>query len=324
MAKSGVSYDFPQQSIARNAERGVMPTVAGRTVSLALPAWLPATVWPFKTTQLDVDGSAIAIAEVGAGPVLLFYTGIGSFVWRDVMVRLSADFRCVVLDPPGIGLSGSVPRSATTLAHSARAVAAVIKALDLANVTLVIHDTGAPPALAAAARTPDRIRGIVGVNTFGWKPAGAAFRGMLAVMGSSTMRRIDLATGVLARVTSTAFGVGRHLDDTSRRAYRAGLARSMGAFHDYLGEARFSDEIYDEVTRALTGPFRSLPLLTIFGERNDPLGFQPQWKRLFPDCRQITIPKGNHFPMCDAPDLVADSIRAWHQDVLRASKGIQR
>jgi pimeloyl-ACP methyl ester carboxylesterase len=178
----------------------------------------------------------------------------------------------------------------TTLAHSARAVAAVIQALDLENVTLVLHDTGCPPALAAAARTPNRIRGIVGVNTFAWKPAGRAFRGMLAVMGSPAVRRIDLATGVLARLTSTAFGVGRHLDETSRGAYRAGLAGSMGAFHDYLGEARFSDEIYNEVTRALTGPFRSLPLLTIFGQRNDPLGFQPQWKRLFPNCRQITIP----------------------------------
>jgi haloalkane dehalogenase len=301
-----------------------MLAVAHRTTPLALPAWLPPSVWPFETTQLDVEGSAIAIADVGTGPVLLFYTGIGSFVWRDVMLRLSADFRCVVLDPPGIGLSAPVPRSATTLAHSARAVSAVIQALDLQNLTLVVHDTGCPPALAAAARTPDRIRGIVGVNTFGWKPAGPAFRGMLALMGSPVMRRIDIATGLLARVTSTAFGIGRHLDDASRLAYRAGLARSMGAFHDYLGEARFSDEIYDEVTRALTGPFRRLPLLTIFGERNDPLGFQSQWKRLFPDSRQITIPKGNHFPMCDDPDLVTDAIRAWHHDVLRGSMETQR
>src|SRR5207248_93993 len=80
---------------------------------------------------------------------------------------------------------------------------------------------------------------------------------------------------------SSGFGVGRHLDARSRVAYREGLARSMGAFHDYLRDARFSDAIYDEVARALTGPFRSLPLLTIFGERNDPLGFQPQWKQFF-------------------------------------------
>ncbi len=289
------------------------PVLRGASSPLALPAWLPADVWPFETTQLDVDGSRIAISEAGTGPVLLFYTGIGSFIWRDVMLRLSGDFRCVVLDPPGIGLSEPVPRSAITLAQSAQAVAAVIEVLDLRNVTLVVHDTGGPPALAAAARTPDRIRAIVGINTFGWQPAGPAFRGMLALMGSAVVRRVDLATGLLARVTATTFGVGRHLDESSRRAYRAGLERSTGAFHDYLRDARFSAPLYHEVTRALTHTFRRLPLLTIFGERNDPLGFQPQWKRLFPQSRQIAVPQGNHFPMCDDPDLVADAIRRWYR-----------
>ncbi|HEV2984105.1 MAG TPA: alpha/beta fold hydrolase [Vicinamibacterales bacterium] len=301
-----------------------MPTVALPTDSLERPAWLPPDVWPFDTTRVDVDGVAIAVTDVGTGPVLLFYTGIGSFIWRDVILKLSADFRCVVLDPPGIGLSAPVPRSATTLANSARAVAAVIHALDLGNVTLVVHDTGGPPAIAAAARSPDRIRGLVGVNTFGWKPAGPAFRAMLAVMGNGVVRQFDLATGLLARVTSTTFGVGRHLDATSRRAYRAGLARSMGAFHDYLREARFSDGIYDEVTRALIGPFRRLPVLTIFGERNDPLGFQPQWKRVFPNIQQTTIPNGNHFPMCDDPDFVAQTIRSWHHGELPRPMETQR
>ncbi len=306
------------QSLTEDAVvgRSVLETATHHLTPLAPPAWLPPAVWPFEANQLYVDGSAIALVDIGKGPPLLFYTGIGSFVWRDVLLRLCADFRCVVLDPPGIGLSSPVPRSAATLANSARAVTAVIQALDLKNVTLVVHDTSGPPALAAAARTPDRIRGIVGVNTFGWRPAGWAFRGMLALMGSALVRRIDVATGLLAYISTTAFGVGRHLDDASRGAYREGFARSIGAFHDYLGEARFSDELYDEVTRALTGPFRRLPLLTIFGERNDPLGFQPQWRRLFPDARQVVIPKGNHFPMCDDPVFVSETIRAWHQEAL--------
>ena len=64
-----------------------MPTLMRRrTAALALPNWLPRPVWPFDTTQVDLDGSAIAVSEVGAGPVLLFYTGIGSFIWRDVIL----------------------------------------------------------------------------------------------------------------------------------------------------------------------------------------------------------------------------------------------
>ena len=301
-------------------ERGMMNDASVEPVApLRRPRWLPESVWPFETTAIDLHGSSIAIAEVGKGPTLLFYTGIGAFVWRDVMLRLSGGFRCVAVDPPGIGMSAPVPRTSLTLENSARALNAVIRALDLRDFTLVAHDTGAPPAIAAAARTPERVRALVSVNSFGWKPAGRPFRGMLAVMGSGVVRRLDLLTGAIARITSTSFGVGRHLDEASRRAYRGGLLQELGAFHDYLREARFSDEVYDEVTGALTGPFRTLPLLTIFGEKNDPLGFQPQWKRLFPDARQVTVPKGNHFPMCDDPDLVARSIGEWHRDVVSIS-----
>lgn len=303
--------------------RAETSTEIDRTAPLRLPKWLPRDLWPFETMQLDVDGSSVAISDTGSGPVLLFYTGIGSFVWRDVMLRLSADFRCIVLDPPGIGLSAPVARSAITLANSARAVEAVVEALDLTGVTLVVHDTGGPPAFAAAARMPDRFSGIVAVNTFGWKPAGRALRGMLALMGSPVMRAFDVATGFLARVSTTAFGVGRHLDAASRRAYRTGIARGLGSFHDYLREARFSDPIYDEIARAMAGSFRRLPLLTIFGERNDPFGFQPQWKQRFADARQIVIPKGNHFPMCDAPDVVANEIRAWHRECAAHKMGQQ-
>jgi len=280
---------------------------------LPRPDWLPSDIWPFETKAIDVDGSAVAVTDAGQGPTVVFYTGIGSFIWRDVMIQLSADFRCIAVDPPGIGLSAPIPRIEARLTRSARGVAAVLETLHLHDVTLVVHDTGGPAALAAASRMPDRIRALVGVNTFGWKPSGMAFRSMLAVMGSGLTRSFSLRTGTLARVTASAFGVGRHLDERSRRAYRIGLQKSMEAFHDYLHDARES-AVYEELARAFAGPLARLPLLTIFGERNDPLGFLPQWKTLFPGARQVVVSKGNHFPMCDDPSYVATEIRQWHRE----------
>src|SRR3954469_22783625 len=98
---------------------------------MAPPVWLPKEVWPFDARALDMDAGSIAVSEVGKGPTLLFYTGIGSFIWRDVVLRLSDTFHCVIVDPPGIGLSGRTTRAAATLANSARAVGAVVRALDL-------------------------------------------------------------------------------------------------------------------------------------------------------------------------------------------------
>ncbi len=284
-----------------------MPPGPVMTELIPRPDWLSNDVWPWPINALIVDGTWVAVSEVGHGPTLLFYTGIGLYVWRDVIARLKDRFHCVTLDPPGIGASASISPSEATLARSARTVTAVVEALDLADITLVAHDTGGPPAFAAAARHPRRMRGIVAVNTFGWRPDGAAFRGMLAVMGSPVTRRVSLTTGALARVTATTFGTGRHLDRRSRRGFQAGFQKSMTVFHDYLRDARDSD-VYDLVWNGFAGPLRHLPLLTIFGERNDPLKFQPRWKALFPGVRQVVIPGGNHFPMCDDPDTVADEI----------------
>jgi pimeloyl-ACP methyl ester carboxylesterase len=99
------------------------------------------------------------------------------------------------------------------------------------------------------------------------------------------------------------------MDESGRKTFYAGVGRQgVWAFHGYLRSARKSDAIYEQLDQALSGPFDRLALLTIFGERNDPLGFQPRWKQLFPDARQVVVSKGNHFPMCDDPDLVAASI----------------
>ena len=199
-----------------------MPSGAAIPDSIARPDWLSADVWPWPIAALSVDRSSVAMSDVGHGPTLLFYTGIGLFIWRDVIARLQHGFRCVTLDPPGIGVSAPIPPSEATLARSARAVTAVIEALDLSAITLVAHASGGPPAFAAAARHPQRLRGLVAVNTFGWRPQGTAFRGMLTVMGSPVTRQVSLRTGALARLTATTFGTGRHLDQRSRRAEEHG------------------------------------------------------------------------------------------------------
>ena len=134
-------------------------------------------------------------------------------------------------------------------------------------------------------------------------------------MGSAPIREFSVLTGILTRITASTFGMGLHQNEASRKAFLAGIGRQgTRAFHGYMRNCRKSESIYREIDRALTGTFSSLPLLTIFGERNDPLGFQPHWKQLFPDARQIVVAKGNHFPMCDDAGLVADSIREFHRE----------
>src|SRR5437588_6508874 len=215
--------------------------------TLDRPSWLPSSAWPWDAHALNLRQGRIAVTDMGRGPTLLFvHVGTWSFVWRDVLLRLQNDFRCVTVDAPGCGLSD---RQSTppTLAQAGDAVTAVIDALQLRDVTLVAHDLGGPAGFLAAARRPDRIAALAAVNCFAWKPTGPAFRGMLALMGSAPVREVDVATNVLARITSTSFGVGRHWGRADRAVFRAGIgAPARRAWHAYFRDARGARTLYAE------------------------------------------------------------------------------
>src|SRR5215213_1651689 len=155
------------------------------------PTWLPEQRWPWPTHALDYGRGRVAITDVGQGPPLLFvHVGSWSFVWRDVMLRLQNDFRCVAVDAPGCGLSDRIG-FAPTLVDAADAVTAVVDQLQLRDVTLVAHDLGGPVGFLVAGRRTDCFADLASVNCFAWRPTGVAFRGMLRLMGSAPADRLD-------------------------------------------------------------------------------------------------------------------------------------
>jgi pimeloyl-ACP methyl ester carboxylesterase len=288
--------------------------------TLDRPSWLPSSSWPWQTYTLSHAQGRIAVTDIGQGPTLLFvHVGSWSFVWRDVLLRLQNDFRCVAVDAPGCGLSERVVTP--TLAQAGEAAIAVIDALQLRDITLVAHDLGGPAGFLAAARRADRFAALAAVNCFAWKPTGPAFRGMLALMGSAPVREFDAATDVLSRVTSTSFGVGRHFGGADRAVFRAGIdVPARRAWHAYFRDARGAGALYGEVGDALRGSLSDRPLLTIFGQFNDPLRFQPRWKELFPTAHQLKVRRGNHFPMCDDPELVAGTLKSFVQQQVQSGR----
>lgn len=172
--------------------------------ALDRPSWLSSSAWPWQPYLLSHHQGGIAVTDIGDGPAVLFvHVGSWSFVWRDVLLRLANDFRCVAIDAPGCGLSDRLS-TPPTLAQAADAITSVIDALQLRDLTLVAHDLGGPAGFLAAARRGDRVAALAAVNCFAWRPTGPLFRGMLAAMGSAPVRELDAAINALARATSTS------------------------------------------------------------------------------------------------------------------------
>ena len=277
--------------------------------SIVRPRWLTDTVWPYEVKTFAHGRGRIAYTDIGTGPTLLLvHSGTWSFIWRDLIARLAPAFRVVTLDPPAMGLSDT--GDGAGISQTSAAVSALVVGLDLRDLTLVLHDLGGPAGLEAARDWPTRVAALTAVNCFGWRPAGAGFRGMLHLVGGRVLRESDAWTGWLPALSSTRYGVGRHFSRADRATYRRGFGRrGRRSFHDNMRSALDHDFAgVDEGLRAIAGR----PILTIFGQRNDPLRFQPRWRAVGSNVEQIVIPRGYHFPMCDAPDTVAAAITDWH------------
>ena len=71
------------------------------------------------------------------------------------------------------------------------------------------------------------------------------------------------------------------------------------------------DPIMAEVELSLQADLADLPVLTLFGRKNDPYGWQHRFGHIFPRATAAGIAGGHHFPFDDDPDAYSAALCAW-------------
>ena len=291
-----------------------MTTTDINKTTISRPAWLPEESWPFQVRTTQVEGTPIAFTDEGEGPVLLLvHDGMWSYVWGQVIERLKDRFRVITLDFPGSGLTPASNRPVTLEADS-DLLESFVDTLGLEHFTLIAHDLGGAVGIGMAERRPELVDGMVLTNTFAWPPHVRSLRMMMSTMGSGFMTSLDSGTNLIPKLTSGGFGVGRHLDKTQRSAF-VGPFLEKGPrrrFHQLMGSVLEESEYLKGLEDALDKILADHPVLTVYGEWNDPFGFQARFKGHFPDMDEAIIARGMHFPMCDDPDGFANRVVEWH------------
>lgn len=95
-----------------------------------------------------------------------------------------------------------------------------LDALDLQDVTMVLHDVGGPIGLLVATRRPQRFRALVISNTFGWPLAGyPAVRRTLKVVSSPLFGAVNSLMKLAALFTASSYGVGRRMSKADRQSF---------------------------------------------------------------------------------------------------------
>jgi len=100
-------------------------------------------------------------------PVLVFIHGwsCDANYWKEQVAEFSQRNKVVTINLAGHGASGR-NRTDWSMANYGEDVAAVMRAVPEGKVVLIGYSMGGPVALEAARRMPERVIGVIGVDTF--------------------------------------------------------------------------------------------------------------------------------------------------------------
>ena len=269
---------------------------------------------------VDANGLSVAIAEAGVGgrPVLLVHGFTGAKEdFGDALAPLAgAGWHAVAPDLRGHGGSAKPSdEAAYDLERFADDVWALVDAMGWDDLVLLGHSMGGMIAQVAVARHPQRLRGLVLMDTSHGAPEG--IDGTLLELGVAVAREQGME--VLGRLQD------EHADPTGTpaaarlRAERPGWVEferrkflaSSPAMWAAMAPAMLSQA---DRLDALAG--LSIPVLVIVGEQDRPfLGPSQRMAKAIPGARFAVIPDAGHSPQFENADAWWAALHSFLEEV---------
>lgn len=158
--------------------------------------------FPYESKYVTVKGSQMHYVEAGEGDPILFLHGnpTSSYLWRNVIPHVAPHGRCIALDHIGMGKSDK-PDIDYGFEDSFNYMVGFIEALELKNITLVIHDWGGMMGFHYANTHRDNVKAIafmeaaIDVPRYETMPGSVKFAlGMIRskIFGSFMVQRMNI------------------------------------------------------------------------------------------------------------------------------------
>lgn len=282
---------------------------------------IPGELYPWTGSFHEVDGGRMHVLDEGPrdAPVILAVHGnpTWSFYWRALITQFSDRYRVVVPDHIGCGLSDKPQDWPYRLEGHVGNLVQVIEALDLRDITLVVHDWGGAIGIGAAERVAERIERIVVTNT-------AAFRSK-TIPPSIASCRIP-GFGAVAVRGFNGFAWAATWRTTVRplpKSVKQGLTHPYDSWENRIATLRFVEDIpmrpshpsYQTLVDIEEGlaALSDKPMLVLWGEQDwcfTP-AFREEWQARFPEAEVHAWEDVGHYVMEDAPERVCEAIEAF-------------
>jgi pimeloyl-ACP methyl ester carboxylesterase len=284
---------------------------------------IPRELYPFDGKFFDRDGLRVHYLDEGAGDPIVMVHGnpTWSFYYRDLVRSLRDDYRIIVPDHIGCGLSDKPDdaRYRYTLEQRVADLEALLDSLELGNdVTLVAHDWGGMIAMAWAVRHAQRVKRIVLMNTAAFHlPDDMRMPPTLAFVRNTRLASFCVRHLNLFSRGASWLAPAKRLPKRVRDAYCAPYDTPQHR----IATLRFVQDIplepgdaaYAAVSEVAAGldRFRETPILLLWGERD--FVFKPEvlgvFEKIWPQAEVRRFPNAGHYVLEDAADEIQPLVR---------------
>lgn len=244
-----------------------------------------------------------------------------SFYYRRLVMAFSSEYRCVVPDHIGCGLSDKPQDYEYTLRQRIDDLESLVESLGLKSITLVVHDWGGAIGMGFAARHPDKIKRLVIFNTAAFRSPRIPFSinlcripgfGALAVRGLNGFAQVAQVRAI-------------HDNKRLRGPVGQGYLAPYGSWADRVAIHRFVQDIpmapshpsYDTLVEVEQGleQFKQTPALVVWGDEDFcfDVSFREQWQRRLPEAEVHALDDASHYVLEDAHERIIP----WMQDFFR-------
>lgn len=285
----------------------------------SLPGWLR-EIYPFEPKSFDTGRGVMSYLDEGAGDeaVLMVHGNpTWSFYYRNLVLGLRGQVRCIVPDHIGCGLSEKPRDFDYTLGEHVKNLRALIDHLGLRKVHLVVHDWGGPIGLGALLPHVAQLGKVVILNT-------AAFADTV-VPKRIRLCRAPLVGEVLVRGFNGFAGPAAWMSVTTplSKAIKNGFLYPYNNWANRIATHRFVVDIPSgrgmpsdlalakiETNLAL---LRKQPVRILWGGKDFCFNrhYFDRWRSLLPEAEATFMEKAGHYVLEDAQIECAAAIRQF-------------
>jgi cis-3-alkyl-4-acyloxetan-2-one decarboxylase len=276
-------------------------------------------IYPYKQNLLALRGNIkLNYVDEGEGDPIVMVHGnpTWSFYYRNLIKEFSTTNRVIAPDNVGCGLSDKPQDYNYTLENHINNLETLIGALNLKNVTLVVHDWGGAIGFGYAKRYPTNVKKIVILNTAAFTSKHIPFRINILktpFLGEKFVRLFNGFAWPATFMTTT-----KKLSTKKKLGY-------LLPYNNYKNRIATSRFVKDIPLSKRHPTYRTLkdiednlktidcPKLILWGGKdfcfND--HFFNKWKATYPDAKSVYFEKAGHYVLEDELPAIIKQIREF-------------